>query len=138
MNTINWIGIALKDLGVSRLTARLSGGGDSGSLDDISFFNSDGTEICDGSIESALAEIKIKAGGHDTALFALRSMIDADSTKGDNWWDGPGGHVEASYEMDGNQLVEECIDITVYEEEEFDDDYDDDDYDDDEHDDIEP
>ncbi|MEP3670904.1 MAG: hypothetical protein ABJN42_29765 [Roseibium sp.] len=132
-----WIGKILHEMDVRSMRAELSGGGDSGDLDGISYVGEDGKHLSSIDIEAGLSDIKppfTNAGrGKVTALEYLQDLVIEEATRAGNWYDNEGGHVESEYNITAAGMETEYVHLTHFEP-----DYDDDEYDEDEYDDDDP
>lgn len=122
-----WLSPILLDLGVHRMEASLDGGGDSGDLDSVCYYDDAGEEHDMQAIEEKLSGIMVDGSN---ALTMLHEGIIQDANDEGNWYDNEGGSVSSVYNVSPAGVFTEFVSI-AYHEEDCDEDYDDEDYDDD-------
>ena len=143
-----WIGRILSQSGVTGFTARLSGSGDSGDLDEIDWEGADGSTIKTETVERALKAIILPfgisriQGGSETILDAINSMIMEDTNIHGGWENNNGGCIESRYVIHENGIETEYCSFSEYDDDDedydIDEDMDDDEPDDELQDDLEP
>lgn len=122
-----WTGKVLYRFGVGRIEVDLSGGGDSGDIDEVRYYaDREGTQPLDtDEIESRLRRLRVPQGtSMMPALDILRRQWDTDASDQGNWYDNEGGSVNSAYTYDETGTECEHCDITYNE---YDDEYDDED-----------
>lgn len=107
-----WIAPTLEKFGVTKIAFNFSGGGDSGGMDDYTFYDEGNTILSSQEIEESLGALKIRKtdGMTVTAWDLLIDSANEDSEKVGNYWDNEGGSAYLEYEVaDGviNQTVAE-------------------------------
>lgn len=125
--SLSWISPILAQLGVASFSAKLSGGGDSGDLDEIEYHDSEGELLDTTEIETALRAIKAPGSSGDmTVLDLLNDQMCSDASEEGNWYDNDGGSVESSYLVRPQGIITEFVNIS-YHAPDYDEDYDDED-----------
>lgn len=132
-----WLSPILVHLGVARMEASLDGGGDSGDLNEVTYYGSDDNELSAIEIEEKLGAIKVK-GVEATALSHLHDGITQDANDEGNWYDNEGGSVSSSYNVSVDGIFTEYVSISYNDpDDDYDPDEDDEELEDDELDDDE-
>jgi len=137
-----WLHPFLSQLGVTSFEANLSGGGDSGSIDDMTWFRGEQI-IPNAEVEETLEALKIDDGSPQRTSFldALHIMVENDAANEGNYYDNEGGSVWARYLLDPQSGTVQMEEASYAENEPYDDDDDyepEDDLDEDLDDDIGP
>jgi hypothetical protein len=122
-----WLYPFLADLGVTQIEASMSGSGDSGDLDDVSWYRGD-TLIPNEEVEGVLTGLTVDDGStrHHNFLDVARDMFTSDGSKAGNWYDGEGGSALCRYELDPEAGVINLLETEYAPGEEYDNDEDDD------------
>lgn len=96
-----WLGAVLASLGVSSMTANLSGSGDSGDIDDVTYMGPDGQELDFQSVDAALTGMTIDNGEFlpTTFLDRLHTLITEDAGNVGDYYNNDGGSVWISYKV---------------------------------------
>lgn len=97
----SWLYPFLSGLGVTSFEANLSGGGDSGSIDDITWFRGE-EMVPNAEIEDPLSALTIDDGSPQRATFldAFHIMVENDAANEGNYYDNEGGSVWSRYLLD--------------------------------------
>ena len=137
-----WLYPFLSHLRVTSFEANLSGGGDSGSIDDMTWFRGEQI-IPNAEVEETLEALKIDDGSPQRTSFldALHIIVENDAANEGNYYDNEGGSVWARYLLDPQSGTVQMEEASYAENEPYDDDDDyepEDDLDEDLDDDIGP
>lgn len=102
--TRTWMAPVLNKLGVTSFTASLSGGGDSGQLDDLFFYK--GEELVDDAVRDILQKLTTTGipGQSESFMTRLEGMIEKDACDMGNWYDNDGGSVYLEYTVHPTEL----------------------------------
>lgn len=97
-----WLAPVLHDMGVHRIDAFLSGGGDEGQFDDLSFIGEDGSYFRHGHIDDHLSGMYLYDGGNFAMSFLdhLKFQIEAEASTHGNYADGVGGSAQVNMVVD--------------------------------------
>jgi len=96
-----WLFPFLADLGITRIEAHMSGSGDSGDIDDVTYFRGD-EPAANEEVEELLGTLTLDDGSASRVTFkdALYGVFESDGNAAGNWYDNEGGSVFCSYDLD--------------------------------------
>ncbi len=96
-----WLYPFLADLGITQIEAFMSGSGDSGDIDDVTYYRGDAT-IPNEEVENLLEALTVDDGTTSGVTFkdALYTLFERDGSAAGNWYDNEGGSVACSYDLD--------------------------------------
>jgi len=123
-----WLYPFLADLGITRIEANMSGSGDSGDLDDVTWYQGD-TVVPNEKVEQVLAGLTIDDGlnRHHTFLDEIHEMFCLDGSAAGDWCNNEGGSALCRYDLDPETGVINLVETEYAPGEEYDDDEDEDD-----------
>ena len=96
-----WLYPFLADLGVTRIEAFMSGSGDSGEINDVTYYRGDAT-VPNEEVEGVLDALTVDDGTTSGVTFkdVLYTLFEKDGSAAGNWYDNEGGSVACSYDLD--------------------------------------
>jgi hypothetical protein len=122
-----WLGAVLHHLGVHKIEATLSGGGDSGAIDDVTYLDASGQPMDSAKVEDFLLSQVLADGSENPATFqsCLYLMIESAAEDLGNYYDNEGGSVWLLYTVQARSLeqTEGVFTAGEYEDEEYDGEY---------------
>lgn len=95
-----WLYPFLAELGITRIEAFMSGSGDSGDINDVTYYRGDQT-VSNEEVESVLGALTLDDGttSRETFKDVLYGVFEADGSAAGNWYDNEGGSVACSYDL---------------------------------------
>lgn len=96
-----WLYPFLADLGITRIEAFMSGSGDSGDIDDVSYFRG-GKAVSNDEVEGVLCKLTVDTGDARPENFkdVLYGIFYKDGSAAGDWYNNEGGSVACSYDLD--------------------------------------
>jgi hypothetical protein len=96
-----WLYPFLADLGITRIEAYMSGCGDSGEINDVTYYRGEETAPNE-EVESVLDALTLDDGSASQVTFkdALYMIFETDGSAAGNWYDNEGGSVSCSYDLE--------------------------------------
>lgn len=96
-----WLYPFLADLGITRIEAYMSGSGDSGEINDVTYYRGEETAPNE-EVDSVLDALTLDDGSASRVTFkdALYMIFETDGSAAGNWYDGDGGSVFSTYDLD--------------------------------------
>ncbi len=124
-----WLGAWLTKRGVGQLTAVFSGGGDSGDLDGITYYDKDGREMSSLVIDRELDDLEIMDGSGNADSFRdeLVSVLESHASDLGDYCNNEGGMVSITMEIHpvGLEITESWFEENVWDDEEPEDEFED-------------
>lgn len=137
----SWLYPFLAELGITRIEASMSGGGDSGQIDDVTYYRGDET-VPNEEVEGFLASLTLDDGSSSGVTFkdVLETMFENDGSSAGDWINNEGGSAFCSYDLSPELGRIRLVDVEYTPGEEYEDENDDWDPDgpDEQDDDVEP
>jgi hypothetical protein len=95
-----WLYPFIAELGITRIEAFMSGSGDSGDINDVTYYRGDQT-VSNEEVESVLGALTLDDGttSRETFKDVLYGVFEADGSAAGNWYDNEGGSVACSYDL---------------------------------------
>jgi len=95
-----WLYPFLAELGITRVEAFMSGSGDSGQIDDVTYYRGDET-VPNEEVEGVLDALTLDDGTTSRVTFkdVLYGVFETDGSAAGNWYDNEGGSVSCSYDL---------------------------------------
>ncbi len=124
-----WLYPFLAELGITRIEAFMSGSGDSGEINDVTYYRGDET-VPNEEVEGVLGALTLDDGTTSRATFkdALYGVFETDGSAAGNWYDNEGGSVACSYDLSPDLGRVRLIDADYSPGEEYGDEEEDDDW----------
>lgn len=96
-----WLYPFLADLGITRIEANMSGGGDSGEIDDVTYYRGD-EAVRNEEVDGVLQNLTLDDGSTSGVTFkdVLETIFEKDGSSAGDWVNNEGGSAFCSYDLD--------------------------------------